>query len=82
LNKKSLNRFINDEPNIFESYFVGKGNHIDTVMAFYHLDKLSCFKDKKFTEWFDNLIICLQNGSNLRTHFPVLIELGTSEALI
>lgn len=48
LNKKSLNKFIYDEPNIFESYYVGKGNHIDTVIAFYHLDKLSCFKDKKF----------------------------------
>ena len=45
------------------------------------MEKMSCFEDTKFVHWLDALLIRLHNQTNLRTHFPILIEFQTNETV-
>ena len=62
-----------------KEYFISQGNHIDVVLCLTHLEQLSCYQDTKFIDWLDALMVRLHNHSNMRSHFPVIIECQSNE---
>lgn len=45
-------------------------------MALLNVNCLSCLRHSDFLEWFDHLILRVHNPSLMRTHVPVILELG------
>lgn len=76
---QEVHRRLNSPASTPSTNYILKGNHIDCVLVLFNLQCLDCFEHPDFLNWYDHLVLRLHNPSNLRTHVPVVLEVGAIE---
>jgi hypothetical protein len=71
--KEELQRQLDDPNSKPNENYILSGNHIDCAMVMLNLNRLSCFEQADFLEWYDHLILRVHKPSLMRTHFPVIL---------
>ena len=56
--------------------YILSGNHIDCVIVLLNLNCLECLEHSDFLNWYDHLVLRVHNPSLMRTHIPVVLEVG------
>lgn len=52
---------------------------MDCAIILFNLQCLDCFEHPDFLNWYDHLVLRVHNPSNIRTHIPIVLEVGQIE---